>query len=552
METIEHLIAGQYELTQLLADTSLGRLFRARDLMQTPLNNSISQNVLMLAIIPALSEHPQFASTLSQVLEQFAKPDSLLPVIDACQSSGIYWIVYPDQPGELLISRIIKFDQKQVPIISQIQTILLNILRSSKALLPKDALGFLEPSAILCHGNHYKILTAPVIITWRLLNKTNSNASLSKIVFDSPYLSPAVAQGNNPTPQDDTFSLASIAYYCLTGSYAYGSLSTIQALVQKAKPIALSQLKPELWTSLERGLSLYPFSRPSPYELLHAFTAAPEIDEALEPENKSTGRKWPLTVAITCLSLFSVYVAYQSNFSSSEAKLKIESFAVTKTTSSISNPTPSLAITHSPNTSALNSNSSPLVKSELTQQTTNPTFNNHSLSVNLTKQYTNSSALSSDNSVIKLTKFNKLSEHKLTDNNSSKAESKFPKNESASGSDKAPQIRNRSKIKLSPVESELAAKPMNVETISDAAATHREIVPHQPVAQNPRAITYYSAKPAIAEPVKVVRESAPTVAVKPVGSNRFIVTRSPNNFTPTSRKQILVQTDSNTFVVATE
>ena len=278
MENFEHLIAGQYKLHQLLSKTSLGKLFRAQNTLQGNLSETLPDTVLILAVEPTLVEYPNFANTLARVLEHFAKPDSPLPVINACHFAGTFWIVLPDQTGELLIERLQSQDVDQLTSLTELQTILLNILRAKKRVMPTGGFGFIEPGSILCHGNTYKLLTAPLAVTLHILGKASSINQKTNLFLTSAYISPEVAQGALPTPKDDTFSLACIAYQYLQGTLPFKALSTLQAVNQNSSPTPITSLKPEIWVSLQQALNLSRFHRQiSPYELMHAFTETPLI-----------------------------------------------------------------------------------------------------------------------------------------------------------------------------------------------------------------------------------------------------------------------------------
>lgn len=300
MENFEHLIAGQYKLHQLLSKTSLGKLFRARNPAQANLSETLPDTVLILAVEPTLVEYPNFANTLARVLEQFAKPDSPLPVINACHFAGTFWIVLPDQSGELLTERLQYQNVDQLTSLTELQTILLNILRAKKRVMPTGGFGFIEPGSILCHGNTYKLLTAPLAVTLHILGKASSINHKTNLFLTSAYISPEVAQGALPTPKDDTFSLACIAYQYLQGTLPFKTLSTLQAVNQNSSPTPIASLKPETWVSLQQALNLSRFHRQiSPYELMHAFTETPLITSSASSTRISRRSVYAISAVLT-------------------------------------------------------------------------------------------------------------------------------------------------------------------------------------------------------------------------------------------------------------
>ncbi len=547
METVEHLIAGQYELTHLLSDTSLGKLFRAKDLMAIEDSTPTKlHSVLMLSVNPTLYDHPQFTPILAQVLEEFAKPDSPLPVIDACQSSGQYWIIYPDQTGDLLFTRFRQFDDKQIPSLTEIQTILLNILRALKLLSPKESLGFLEPTSILCQGNTYKILTAPIILTLRLLNKNHPIEKIQKLNLNSFYLSPNIVQGNIPTTQDDTFSLASIAYQLLSGSPAFGQLTPQQALQQNAKPLPLNNIKPELWLILERALSLKTFSRPAPYELVHAFTESPVLEEDY-PEQKFTLKKRPNVALIVFFVLITTFIAFLTpiktlvqkafNSNSSTNQQLILNNNIAEFDGDL--PLPKITnLTKEPDSSVIASNPEALIP------------------------YNKFTANNTANSVTKLTKPLKLIADKLTPPADSP---KFGSNLQRSHIATRPIAEKNSSRKSANNHDNQSDGVNNNPVVAIIRSVDDEFIPqptptHAMTAQaDSNSEPNIPARSAIPLPVKNPI-SNPAIAksdviVTPQGANRFVVTKTLETNTPVvqpPRKQILIQTDSNTFVVATD
>lgn len=558
METVEHLIAGQYELTHLLSDTSLGKLFRAKDLMAIEDSTPTKlHSVLMLSVNPTLYDHPQFTPILAQVLEEFAKPDSPLPVIDACQSSGQYWIIYPDQTGDLLITRFRQFDDKQIPSLTEIQTILLNILRALKLLSPKESLGFLEPSAIFCQGNTYKILTAPIIFTLRLLNKNYPIEKIQKLNLNSFYLSPNIVQGNIPTTQDDTFSLASIAYQLLSGSPAFGQLTPQQALQQNAKPLPLNNIKPELWLILERSLSLKTFTRPAPYELVHAFTESP-VPEEDYPNQKFTLKKKPIIAFTVLFVLITTFIA----FLTPTKTLVQQAFNY--------NDSANQPLVLNNNTAGPNGDLALLNRTNLTKEsdfTPKTTSINSSVITSYQEALIPYNKLTSNNtanSVTKLTKPLKLVADKPTSPTDSTKFSSSLQRPHIAIKLIAEKITNRkSTSKHNNQSNDVNTNPMvaSIRSVDEEAISQttpvRTMPTHtstnaEPKGSNITTRSVIPVKSSINNPATIVKSD---VIVTPQGANRFVVTKTLETNRPVvqlPRKQILIQTDSNTFVVATD
>lgn len=276
------LIADQYEVRQLITETSLASFYYAYDLMDFEIDNEKRQ-VILAAVAPWLTNHPDFISMFPQVLGRFSLADSPLKVIDACQSGGVYWIVFPMAKGEETLVDTITHTSASSLSPSETQHILHHILRAAKQIAPKGGFGFLEPGAIFHRDDSYRLLNAPLAIILRILLSSTGEGE-KQLALQSAYISPQVASGIPPTPQDDAFSIACIACHLLRGSHPFANASSLEALANRMKPTLLTRLKPELQESLQRGLSLERHLRQSsPYELLHAFTEVPAAPEPSKP-----------------------------------------------------------------------------------------------------------------------------------------------------------------------------------------------------------------------------------------------------------------------------
>jgi serine/threonine protein kinase len=303
LETHPTRIADQYELHQLIAETALGKFFHAHDLMVMETEN----RVIMVAVDAALSSRPSFDKTLPRVLEAFSHPNAAVHVTDACHSAGIYWLVFQAEAGELLSERLSNKDDEAMPP-ATVQILMINLLRAVKDIMPQGGFGFLEPGAIFCTGETCKLLNAPLVVILRVLNSL-SDTEGKESTLSSSYISPETALGLSPTPQDDAFSLACIAYHLLSGSPPFGTSNTLKACTQQITPSPPPNLEVETWKSLQRGLSLQRMARQaSPYELLHAFTETPA-----DKEEKPASRLGILLKAaiLVSIALSATYIVRQ-------------------------------------------------------------------------------------------------------------------------------------------------------------------------------------------------------------------------------------------------
>lgn len=307
------LIANRYEITAQLSCTALGVFFYAHDwLAESPTDTSTQ--LILMAVEPTLSAIPEFDAVLNRVLEKFRQPDSVLKVTDLRIEQGIYWLVIDEAEGKPLHAHCHRADPAAVE--NNLQGCLKHILKAAKAIVPNSGFGFLEPSAIWCSSkNNFKLLNAPLAITANILSLAQQKkvTSAATLTFHSAYISPQVAQGLPATPQDDTFSIAAIAYQFLGQQPAFGELDTLQAYAQQASPRPLQQVSADTWGVLKRALALQRHLRqPSPYELLHVFTVIPSdtptnsvTAQAALPKRLFAGIAATLGIAVSAYLLLS-------------------------------------------------------------------------------------------------------------------------------------------------------------------------------------------------------------------------------------------------------
>ncbi|WGZ96236.1 MAG: hypothetical protein QJT81_09775 [Candidatus Thiothrix putei] len=315
MQTKHNLIiADRYELGEPLSTTALGKFFCAHDFISAHQDDAPKQ-VIMLAVAPEIAAYPNFHDVMPRVIEGFTQKNSPLKVAGTCEFQGVYWIVLDEPCTELLLHKLIESCSSSVAIaMERVQPLLLGTLQAAKQISHKNGFGFIEPGAILCKESQYVFLNAPVVIALRILTSLNAEIK-PKISIYSAYCSPQAARGILPTHQDDTFSIACIAYQILHDSPPFGALSTLEAYEKKTSPSLLTNLPPESQKSLQRGLALERYERQtSPYELVHAFTSIPMNNDATQQTTSRFAR--PVTIAavpLILLLLTGIYQFYQQS-----------------------------------------------------------------------------------------------------------------------------------------------------------------------------------------------------------------------------------------------
>ncbi len=116
------------------------------------------------------------------------------------------------------------------------------------------------------------------------------------------YASAQVLRGLEPTPQDDIYSLAAVAYRLLAGKRVFGECSGCEAAEQGLKPTRLDGLAPGQWTILESALSASRDDRPARVEdFVAAFretgAAVAEIPDSRDGSNRRMRPGLPTSAA---------------------------------------------------------------------------------------------------------------------------------------------------------------------------------------------------------------------------------------------------------------
>lgn len=322
------VVAGQYVLEALLAETSLATFFRARDRMTLEADGSES-SLILAEVSPKIAGFPAFESTLQRVLEEFDRPDSPLSIAGAYRDTDTYWVIYNESAGKTITELMQERDGQQFSP-QEAQAILFNIFRAARQFMSRGGFGFLEPGAVLCSRNNCKLLNAPIAVVLRILTGVTGSAN-APFALQSPYISPEVARGVLPSSQDDTFSIASIAYQLLSGRQPFGDTDTLEAATTRLSPLPLAHLGGG-WKSLQQGLSLQRGKRQaSPYTLLQGFTGslAGMEDLAEKHESRVTGKNGMLAKAAVMTGLgilisYGSYSLYQSAGTTSTTLAKLE------------------------------------------------------------------------------------------------------------------------------------------------------------------------------------------------------------------------------------
>ena len=247
---------GRYSLRRCMAETALGRIWWASD-QQQPSIDGEKNNVLILTILPVLAQNSVFEQALRQVLPTYHKEVPAQPQVtdNGKEEDGTRWLAIRNIRGMLLAERMQELDDRGMPQ-AQANNILEELSEAISHQRPEGVFGFLEPGAVLFGEGGCRLLNSPLVTALRLASNGIISHSGKHQSFQSGFISPEVALGDPPTPADDTFSLACIAYNLLQGEAPYQGQTTLEAAVRNASPATVKKLKPETWAALQQGISL--------------------------------------------------------------------------------------------------------------------------------------------------------------------------------------------------------------------------------------------------------------------------------------------------------
>lgn len=261
------LLQERYALRRRMADSVFGKLYWAQDLKMA--ETAERNSVLVFTVLPELAQNPLFEQILGHILPTYQKPSPGKPyVIDDGKSvDGLRWLVLRNVSGMLLSERLQELDERGMPF-AEAMPLLENLAAAIDYQQPDGIFGYLEPNTVLLGGQLPCLLTAPVAAALRAVNQRRSADKVHHTLY-SGYISPEVLLGDIPTGEDDSFSLAAIAYHLLQGEAPFGKHSSLEASVRNLSPRSIRKLRSEAWHILKQGLSTKRADRPkTPTSLL--------------------------------------------------------------------------------------------------------------------------------------------------------------------------------------------------------------------------------------------------------------------------------------------
>ena len=226
------VLAGRYEILQLLGRGGMGAVYKARD-------TELDRIVALKLIRPELARKPEILQRFKQelILARQVTHKNVIRIFDLGQSNGIKFITMDFVEGQDL--RALLLEKGKFPPEQAART-MLQICRALEAAHTEGVIHRdLKPQNIMVDpaGRVY-VMDFGIARSAYLPGMTQTGA----LIGTPEYMSPEQARGERLTARSDLFSLGVIFYELLTGKSPYPAdapLATLwKRLQEKAKPPA--------------------------------------------------------------------------------------------------------------------------------------------------------------------------------------------------------------------------------------------------------------------------------------------------------------------------
>ena len=226
------VLAGRYQILQMLGRGGMGAVYKARD-------TELDRIVALKLIRPELARNPEILRRFKQelILARQVTHKNVIRIFDLGQSDGIKFITMDFVEGQDL--RALLLEKGKFPP-EQAARIMLQICRALEAAHAEGVIHRdLKPQNIMVSpdGRVY-VMDFGIARSAHLPGMTQTGA----LIGTPEYMSPEQARGEKLTERSDLFSLGVIFYELLTGKSPYPAdapLGTLwKRLQEKAKPPA--------------------------------------------------------------------------------------------------------------------------------------------------------------------------------------------------------------------------------------------------------------------------------------------------------------------------
>jgi len=263
------VLAGRYELLELIGRGGMGAVYKARD-------TELDRVVALKLIRPELARNPEVLRRFKQelILARQVTHKNVIRIFDLGQSDGIKFITMDFVEGQDL-RQLLAEKGKLAP--EQAARIMLQICRALEAAHAEGVIHRdLKPQNIMldASGRVY-VMDFGIARSAYLPGMTQTGA----LIGTPEYMSPEQGRGEKLTERSDIFSLGIIFYELLTGKFPYHSdtpLATLwKRMTEKVTPPAVLDptLPQELSGIVVQALEIEPKNR---------FASAGEMAQQLE------------------------------------------------------------------------------------------------------------------------------------------------------------------------------------------------------------------------------------------------------------------------------
>ena len=251
------LLAGRYEILQLLGRGGMGAVYKARD-------KELDRLVALKLIRPELARNPEMLRRFKQelILARQVTHKNVIRIFDLGESDGIKFITMDFVEGQDL--RALLRNRGKLPP-AEAAKVMLQICRALEAAHAEHVIHRdLKPQNIMLGQNgRIYVMDFGIARSAHIPGMTQTGA----LIGTPEYMSPEQARGEKLDERSDIFSLGVVFYEILTGKSPYPSDTPLATLWKRMQePVTPpSQLEPDLPRALDavvvKALEIVPENR---------------------------------------------------------------------------------------------------------------------------------------------------------------------------------------------------------------------------------------------------------------------------------------------------
>lgn len=237
------VLAGRYEILQLLGQGGMGAVYKARD-------NELDRLVAVKLVRPEYSSHPEILRRFKQelILARAVTHRNVVRIFDLGQADGLKFITMEYVEGRDLRS-VLHEKGKLTP--SEAVTVMLQVCRALDAAHAEGVVHRdLKPQNIMLDAqNRVYVMDFGIARSSEMSGMTQTG-----MLMGTPeYMSPEQARGQHVDARSDLFALGIIFYELLTGKSPYQADTTMATLWKRTQERSRPPI--ELESSIPKPLS---------------------------------------------------------------------------------------------------------------------------------------------------------------------------------------------------------------------------------------------------------------------------------------------------------